>query len=107
MSEAFHFAEYKKIKNYYKYRPINLTYDILNVCSKNIFDLVRNRLNPDKFERLIGLYLKRCSADNIEKPSKIDNPNGDCDIQASFDLIRTMIHVQAKFHTDYTDQWAI
>lgn len=95
------------LENLNNNRPINLTYDILNTCSKNIFDLVRNRLNPDKFERLIGLYFKQCGADNIERPSKIDNPNGDCDIQASFDLIRTIIHVQAKFHTDYTDQWAI
>uniref|UniRef100_UPI003F4BB44D restriction endonuclease n=1 Tax=Brachyspira catarrhinii TaxID=2528966 RepID=UPI003F4BB44D len=87
--------------------PVNLTYEILNACSRNIFDLVRNRLNPDKFEKLIALYFKQCGADNIEIPSKIDNPNGDCDIQASFDLIRTIIHVQAKFHTYYTDQWAI
>lgn len=88
-------------------RPINLTYDILNTCSESIFNLVRNRLNPSKFEKLIELYFKQCGADNIGKPSKIDNPNGDCDIQASFDLIKIIIHVQAKFHTDYTDKWAI
>lgn len=88
-------------------RPINLTYDILNTCSESIFNLVRNRSNPSKFEKLIELYFKQCGADNIGKPSKIDNPNGDCDIQASFDLIKIIIHVQAKFHTDYTDKWAI
>ena len=95
------------LENLHNNRPINLTYDILNTCSESIFNLVRNRLNPSKFEKLIELYFKQCGADNIGKPSKIDNPNGDCDIQASFDLIKIIIHVQAKFHTDYTDKWAI
>ena len=95
------------ISSYKKKAPINLSFDIIDACSDEILKLIKSKLNPDKFEELIKLYFNQCGASSTYKPDKINNKDGDCDVDASFDLIKTIIHVQAKFHEGNTNEWAI
>lgn len=95
------------IKNFKKKAPINLSLDIIDACSNEILKLIKSKLNPIKFEELIKLYFNQCGASYVDKPDKINNKDGDSDIDASFDIIKTIIHVQAKFHEGNTDKWAI
>ena len=95
------------IDNAIKKKPIDLFSDIVDSCGKDILKLIKEELNPDKFEKLIGLYFKQCGANDVYKPSKTDNDEGDCDVEAVFEPIKTIIHVQAKFYDKVAGKWAI
>lgn len=95
------------INNFKEKKPINLFLDIVDSCCDNILKLIREKLDDAKFEKLIKLYFKQCGANDVYKPSKTDNDEGDCDVEALFEPIKTIIHVQAKAHKGYTNEWAI
>lgn len=95
------------INNFNEKKPINLFLDIVDSCRDNILKLIKEKLDDSKFEKLIKLYFKQCGANDVYKPSKADNKEGDCDVEAVFEPIKTIIHVQAKAHKGYTDEWAI
>ena len=95
------------INNFKEKKPINLFLDIVDSCRDNILKLIKEKLDDKKFEKLIKLYFKQCSANDVYKPSKADNNEGDCDVEAVFEPIKTVIHVQAKAHKGYTNEWAI
>lgn len=97
----------KAIKGFNEKKPINLFSDIIDNCCDNILKLIKEKLNPAKFEKLIGLYFKQCGANEVYKPSKTDNSEGDCDVDALFESIKTIIHVQAKFYEGTAGKWAI
>ena len=97
----------KAIKGFNENKPINLFSDIIDNCCDNILKLIKEKLNPDKFEKLIELYFKQCGANDVYKPSKTDNSEGDCDVEAVFEPIKTIIHVQAKFYEGTAGKWAI
>ena len=88
-------------------KPINLFSDIVDKCGDDILKLIKEKLNPAKFEKLIQLYFKQCGANDVYKPSKSDNDEGDCDVEALFESIKTVIHVQAKFYDKVAGKWAI
>ena len=88
-------------------KPINLFSDIVDKCGNDILKLIKEKLNPAKFEKLIELYFKQCGANDVYKPSKSDNDEGDCDVEALFEPIKTVIHVQAKFYDGVAGKWAI
>ncbi len=95
------------IKGFKENKPINLFADIIEDCSENILKLIKEKLNPAKFEKLIELYFKQCGVNYVYKPSKVDNREGDCDVEALFKHTKTIIHVQAKFYNGIADEWAI
>ena len=95
------------INNFKEKKPINLFLDIVDSCRDNILKLIKEKLDDKKFEKLIKLYFKQCGANDVYKPSKADNDEGDCDVEAVFEPIKTVIHVQAKAHKGYTNEWAI
>ena len=95
------------INNFKEKKPINLFLDIVDSCRDNILKLIKEKLDDKKFEKLIKLYFKQCGANDVYKPSKADNNEGDCDVEAVFEPIKTVIHVQAKAHKGYTNEWAI
>ena len=88
-------------------KPINLFSDIVDKCGNDILKLIKEKLNPAKFEKLIELYFKQCGANDVYKPSKSDNDEGDCDVEALFEPIKTVIHVQAKFYDKVAGKLAI
>lgn len=95
------------IKGFNENKPINLFADIIDDCCKSILKLIKEKLEPNKFEKLLELYFEQCGANDVYKPSKTDNKEGDCDIDALFEPIKTIIHVQAKFYEGTAGKWAI
>lgn len=95
------------VKSFKDKKPINLYSDILEASRDSILKTIKGKLNPDKFEELIILYFKQCGASEVQTPLESENKEGDCDVQAIFENIKTIIQVQAKFHTGFTNEWSI
>ncbi len=89
-------------------KPINIHSLIIEEANKHILSLIQTQLNPDKFEYLIKWYFEKSGASNVVIPSKNErDKEGDADIIATFDNIKTIIYVQAKYHTGETTEWAV
>ena len=95
------------IKRFKENKPINLFSDILDKCRDNILELIKEKLNDSKFEELIELYFKQCGANKVKILPKNAKKKGDCDVEAVFEPIKTVIHVQAKFYEGVADKRAV
>lgn len=97
------------LDSYTKDKPVNLYAEILDKSASFVFDNINKYLNPAKFETLIKWYFTRIGATDVVIPPKNERGKvGDVDIVATFDGIKTIICVQAKFHTGVTaSDWAI
>jgi hypothetical protein len=75
-----------------------------------LLDAMRSRLTPDKLERLVVWYLRKCGADGVTIPAKNapDKKDGaDADVVAAFENIKVVLYVQVKHHTETTSEWAV
>lgn len=89
-------------------RPINLHSKITDATVESVLTVLHKNLNPDKFELLIKWYLTRVGASSVTIPSKNKrDKEGDADVVAIFEPIKTVIYVQAKFHAGETAAWAL
>lgn len=90
------------------HRPINLHSKITDATVNNVLSLLLKNLNPDKFELLVKWYFGRVGATSVDIPSKNKrDKEGDADVVASFEPIKTIIYVQVKFHEGETSTWAL
>ena len=91
-----------------KKTPINLASLVMKSCADKVLDLITKKLDPDRLEELIKWYFKRIGASSVVIPAKNESgKEGDADIVATFEPIRTIIYVQAKHHVGTTDDWAV
>lgn len=88
-------------------RPINLESLIIENSQNLVHELIKQNLNDQKFEELIKWYFKNVGATDVFIPSKKSREEGDVDVIATFEKIKTIIFVQAKFHKGKTSSWAI
>lgn len=90
-------------------KPVNFHAEIIEKSTSIVLKEIIEKLNPSKFEELIKWYFLRIGASEVIIPSKNERDKaGDADIVATFEGIRTIICVQAKFHTKETaSDWAI
>ena len=88
-------------------KPINLHSLIVEETKKNVLKLINEKLNSDKFEKLIKWYFEKLGAQVEIPPKNKRDKEGDADIIATFEAIRTIIYVQAKYHVGETSEWAI
>ena len=87
--------------------PIKLASQIKVQCADVVLELLRKKLNPDRLETLIEWYFKRIGA-SVYIPAKNESDKeGDADIVATFEPIRTIIYIQAKYHVGTTNDWAV
>lgn len=93
-----------------KNRPLDLGNEIIEKQSEQFLNVLKDNLNPDKFEQLISWYLTKSGADVVSIPAKND-PNkvdgSDADVIAEFYQLSIVILVQAKLHDGVTDDWAV
>ena len=94
------------IRLYKEKTPINLHNLIVEKTSDKLLDLIHEKINPDKFEQLVKWYMEKLGA-NVEIPAKNNPEEGDVDVIAYFDSIRTEILIQVKKHEGNTDNWAV
>lgn len=99
----------QSIERFREKRPINLQFLIMDKVQSGVLDLIRKNLNPDKFECLIKWYLKKVGATDVVIPSKNSKKEGDVDVIATFEKIKAIIYVQAKYHKGGTEtsSWAL
>ena len=98
----------KAISSCNENKPINLYSSILESNLESTFSIIKRELNPDKFERLISWYFKKSGSTDVYIPPKNkSDKEGDADVIATFEPIKTIIYVQAKFHRGETSSWAL
>jgi len=89
-------------------RPVDLYNSLAEATVQAVLSVIRKELNDSKFERLVKWYLERVGASAAEIPAKNErDKQGDADVVAAFDFIRTAIYVQVKFHNGTTDEWSV
>jgi predicted Mrr-cat superfamily restriction endonuclease len=95
------------IAAFHKNKPINLHSQILANSAESLLELIRNQLAPEKFESLIAWYFRRIGANEVTIPPKNGSEKqGDADIIAVFEPLKTIYYVQAKHHKGDTGEWA-
>ena len=87
--------------------PIDLHATLLEKNTDATLEAIKSDLNDKKLEILVGWYFKKVGANKVDLPSKNESgKEGDGDIVATFDALRTIIYVQVKAHRHATDVWA-
>lgn len=98
----------KAIFAFNKKTPINIYDEILKVSIPPILNTLKQELNPDKLEKLIQWYFNKIGANSVDIPAKNErDKEGDADIVAIFESIKTIIYIQAKFHEGQTDAFPV
>ncbi len=92
-----------------KLSPFNLSREILSSeALHSTYQLILKNLNPARWERLIGLYFQKLGADVVFSAKNEPGKEGDSDITATFEALKTIYHIQAKFHEGTTaSDWAL
>ena len=91
-----------------KKTPINMASLVMEGCTDTVLELITEKLDPARLEKLIKWYFKRIGASSVDPPAKNESgKEGDADIVATFEPIKTIIYVQAKHHVGTTDAWAV
>ena len=91
-------------------RPINLHAELLEKIAPQVLKSLKSKLNPDKFESLVKFYFERNGATDVYIPAKNEKgKEGDADVIAIYEPIKTIIYAQVKFHNikSETDKWAV
>lgn len=98
----------KALKAHEIKKPVNLHSQILEAVVPNILQSLKTELTPDKFEYVVKWYFQRVGATEVIIPSKNESgKEGDADVIAIFEPIKTVIYTQVKFHEGETNSWAI
>ena len=90
--------------------PLSLRARIMDQMPERLLELIYGTLNDVRFEALVRLYFERLGATQVDVlPKNQADKEGDADVTAIFEPLRTIYHVQAKFHEpgSQTDQWAV
>lgn len=100
----------RSLESFAKNKPINLYADIVEKIAPQVLKTLKSSLNPDKFENLVKFYFERNGATSAYIPSKNESgKEGDADVIAVFEPIKTVIYAQVKFHNikSDTNRWAV
>jgi len=92
---------------YKKEKPLNIYSQIVEKTSQQILDTIISDLNDVKFEKLVKWYFERIGATAYIPPKNERDKEGDADVVAIFESIKTIIYTQVKFHVGETSSWAI
>ncbi|MBR6284224.1 MAG: restriction endonuclease [Muribaculaceae bacterium] len=92
-----------------EHRPIDLKAEVMKDAVPDLLAKIKKLADDAKFEKLVKWYLKAIGANEVTVPSKNESPTeeGDADVVAYFDNIKTAIMVQVKKHSGTTDEWAV
>lgn len=99
----------ESIKAFNEQKPIDLKATIVEKSVAVWKQNIHEKLNADKFEKLVRWYLEKIGADVSEvQPKNYNGKVGDVDVVARFEKIKTCIDVQVKFHNaGVTSEWSV
>jgi predicted Mrr-cat superfamily restriction endonuclease len=96
------------LKLFKENKPIDLKSILYELTVDNWLKAILSELNDNKFEKLVQNYFLSIGAADAYISSKNESgKDGDVDIVAVFESIRTIINVQVKYHKGQTSDWAI
>ena len=95
------------IQMFRKKTPINLHNLAIENMANQLLSLIQEKIDADKFEHLVEWYMKRIGANDTTIPAKNNSEEGDADVIAYFEPIKTAILIQVKKHINNTDSWAV
>lgn len=97
----------KALEAFRENRPINLHSKILASSRAQVLKLIQEDLIPNKFESLIKWYFEQVGASDVWIPAKNEaGKEGDADVVAVFEALKTTYYIQAKHHKRITSEWA-
>jgi predicted Mrr-cat superfamily restriction endonuclease len=89
-------------------KPLSIYSQIVDKTRQPILDTIKSELSDGKLEYLAKWYFERIGATNVYIPAKNErDKEGDADVVATFEPIKTIIYTQVKFHEGETSPWAI
>lgn len=98
----------KSIVNYKAKKPIHLHSIILDKTANSVLKCIKGELNSDKFEKLLQIYFTSTGANEVTIPAKNEkDKEGDADIIATFESIKLIIYIQAKFQTGQISEFGV
>lgn len=98
----------KAISAFKENKPINLHSQIIENLVPNILNILKTEITPGKLEYLVKWYFERIGATDVYIPAKNEsNKDGDADVVATFEPLRTIIYAQVKHHDGETNSWAV
>jgi len=98
----------KALDAYKNKKPVNLHSQILESSRDQLLERIQKELNPDKLEALVEWYFRRLGASSVIRTAKNErDKQGDADIIAIFEPLKTIYYIQAKHHTGMTTDWAV
>jgi len=89
--------------------PINFYESVIENIPSQLLKTIESDLNPDKFEKLIMWFMIKqgFNAYIAAKNEFGKEEYADVDVVANSDLLKLTIHIQGKFHTGVTGDWAV
>jgi len=88
--------------------PLNFYNTAVESMSGEFLKVIRDELNPDKFEKLVKWFMdKQGFKARIAANERGKKDNADADIVADNELLKLVIQIQAKHHKGITDDWAV
>jgi len=94
----------KSIAHYSENCPIHLHSILVDKASALVLDVIKNELNPDKFENLVKTYCKSIGANEVSIPAKNEkDKEGDADIAAVFENMKLIIYT--VFQKGKINEW--
>lgn len=92
--------------------PISLSADLIDDLSRTMLESLNSYSKPNSFEQVVCDYFTRIGASSAEVQSKTakhgtDEKQGDVDVVATFDHLKTVYYIQVKRHEGETGEWAI
>lgn len=79
-----------------KKSPINLYNLTIEKLTENLLKLIQEKIDADRFEKLVEWYMKRIGADDTVIPAKNNLTEGDADVIAYFESLKTAVLIQVK-----------
>lgn len=97
----------RAIKGKKENRGISLYASIVDTTTPKILENILKDLDDSKLEKLVQWYFNKIGATYTQIPSKNKrDKEGDADVIAVFEPLKTIYYVQAKFHRGTTGDWA-
>ncbi|MDR2173257.1 MAG: restriction endonuclease [Burkholderiales bacterium] len=97
----------RAINNFEEKRPHDIHSNLKKEVAPIILETLKRDLDDKKLEDLIKRYFESLGATAFIPPKNGKDKEGDADVVAVFEHLKSIIYTQAKCHDGITDDWAV
>lgn len=96
------------VESFKNKKPINLKEKLIENTVSIWKETIKKTLTPDKYEKLVKWYFAKIGASEVYIPPKnYEEKQGDVDVVATFENLKTIVYVQVKKYDGETSDWAV